>query len=188
MPATHLQLQNQLLIAMPSMMDPRFSKTVSVIARHTDEGCLGLVINKPSETSLADLFDHLDIHPDDHSFKDVNVFNGGPVQPEQGFVLHNTDEEWESTLKITQDLAVTTSRDILIDIACHEGPDKYIVCLGCASWEAGQIESELLENTWLTCDIDADIIFDTPIEKRWYAASELLGIDMRLMSGASGHA
>lgn len=188
MPANNLQLQNQLLIAMPGMMDSRFSKSVSVIARHTEDGSLGLVINQQTKTSLADLFEHLNIESDDESFKTTRVFNGGPVQPEQGFVLHNTDQEWESTLNITEDLAVTTSRDILDDIALHEGPDKYMVCLGCASWEAGQIERELLENTWLTCETDSAIIFDTPLETRWYAASKLLGIDVRLMSGVSGHA
>lgn len=186
--ATNLQLQNQLLIAMPGMMDSRFSKTVSVIARHTEDGCLGLVINQETETSLADLFEHLKIESQDERFKSIQVYNGGPVQPEQGFVLHNTDQEWESTLTIADDLAVTTSRDILDDIAMHEGPDKYMVCLGCASWEAGQIEREVLENTWLSCETDAGIIFDTPLETRWHAASQLLGIDVRLMSGVSGHA
>ncbi|CAA6822681.1 MAG: UPF0301 protein YqgE [uncultured Thiotrichaceae bacterium] len=188
MPATNLQLQNQLLIAMPGMRDSRFSKSVSVIARHTNDGCLGLVINQRTQTSLADLFEHLNIESDDEFFETVQVFNGGPVQPEQGFVLHNTDQEWESTLNITSDLSVTTSRDILDDIARHEGPEKYMVCLGCASWEAGQIERELLENTWLTCKTDAALIFDAPLETRWHAASQLLGIDVRLMSGTSGHA
>ncbi len=182
-----LQLQNQLLIAMPGMKDPRFEHAVILIARHSADGCFGVTINHPTETTLGELFEHLKI-----SFKSdlasMPVLQGGPVQPEQGFVVHDTDKDWENTLRISDELAITASKDILADISAGQGPDNFILALGCASWSAGQIENELLENTWLSCPTAPSILFNTPFPQRWPSASQLLGFDVRLMPGLAGHA
>ncbi len=183
-----LQLQNQLLIAMPGMGDPRFEQAVILIARHNANGCFGVTINHPTETNLGDLLDHLKIASCNHELASIPVLQGGPVQPEQGFVVHDTDRDWENTLRISDNLAITASKDILADIARGRGPDNYILTLGCASWSAGQIEEEILENAWLSCPIESSIIFSTPFPSRWQNASQLLGFDVRLMSDLAGHA
>lgn len=184
----HLKLQNQLLIAMPGMTDPRFEHSVIVVARHTDQGCFGISINQPSKTALGDLFDHLDISPINTSLNDTPVLTGGPVQPEQGFVLHDSDQHWENTLPISNNLSITASKDILNDIAQEQGPSNFLLTLGCASWTAGQIESEMLENAWLSCPIESAILFNTPYHQRWKNASKTLGVDVSLMTEFSGHA
>ncbi len=184
-----LQLQNQLLIAMPGMGDPRFEHAVILVARHTPEGCFGVTINQPSETTLGDLFNHLKITSNIGSeLASKPMLQGGPVQPEQGFVVHDSDHIWENTLHISDDLAITASKDILADIAIDEGPDNFLLTLGCASWSAGQIESEMLDNAWLSCPTESSILFDTPYPLRWQNSSQLLGIDVRMMSNTIGHA
>ena len=189
MQSENLQLQNQLLIAMPGMGDPRFEHAVILVARHTSGGCFGVTINQPSETSLGDLFKHLNIDTSiDSKLTSRPMLQGGPVQPEQGFVVHDSGRNWDNTLRISDDLAITASKDILADIANGNGPDNFILTLGCASWSPGQIEDEMLENTWLSCPMESSILFDTPFPLRWQTASQLLGVDVRLMSGSVGHA
>ncbi len=184
-----LQLQNQLLIAMPGMGDPRFEHAVILIARHTPEGCFGVTINQPSETSLGDLFKHLKIPTTASSeLTSEPMLQGGPVQPGQGFVVHDSERNWENTLRISDNLAITASKDILADIAAEQGPENFFLTLGCASWSAGQIEREMLDNAWLSCPIESSILFDTPLPLRWQNSSQLLGFDVRLMSDSSGHA
>lgn len=184
-----LQLQNQLLIAMPGMADKRFEHAVILVARHNSEGCFGVVINQPTETRLGDLFDHLKVSSTKNNhLTEMPVLKGGPVQPEQGFVVHDSDRTWENTLTISDNLAVTASKDILTDIANDEGPENFVLTLGCASWSKGQIEAEILDNTWLSCPTEASIIFDMPYPLRWQNSSQSLGIDVRLMSDMSGHA
>ena len=183
-----LQLQNQLLIAMPGMGDPRFKHTVILIARHNGDGCFGVAINQPSKTYLGDLFKHLKIPSKDVALSSVPVLQGGPVQPEQGFVVHDSEKSWENTLRISDDLAVTASKDILLDIANGSGPTNFVLALGCVSWSAGQIEQEMLDNSWLSCPTESSIIFDTPYPLRWQNSSLSLGIDVRLMSDSAGHA
>ena len=182
------QLQNQLLIAMPGMGDPRFEHAVILIARHNEDGCFGIAINQPSKTSLGDLFKHLKIPSADTALADVSVLQGGPVQPEQGFVVHDSYESWENTLRIAEGLAVTASKDILSDIAHARGPDNFVLALGCVSWSAGQIEKEMLDNAWLSCPVESSIIFDMPYPLRWQNSSKSLGIDVRFMSDSAGHA
>jgi len=188
-------LQSQLLIAMPSMGDPTFKQTVTLICQHNEEGCFGLTINRPIQITLDELFDQLHIETQNTKMKSEIALKGGPVQPDQGFVIHdsvlnadNSRKTWENTLKINDDLAVTASRDILFDIAKGEGPKNYLLALGCASWTAGQIEQEVLDNAWLNCPSDNKILFDTPYEKRWNSAIDTLGFDVNLISHTAGHA
>jgi len=193
-------LQSQLLIAMPGLDDPYFKKSVTLICQHDENGCFGLTINKPMEISFDEIFKQLNIETNDdnshqpsesdssqHSNKPSSVIRGGPVQAEQGFVIHDSQKQWENTMLIDEALAVTASSDILIDIAAGKGPENYLLALGCASWTAGQIESEIMENSWLNCPIDKDILFEMPFAQRWQGAADTLGINLHSMSGASGH-
>jgi putative transcriptional regulator len=183
-----LQLQNQLLIAMPGMADRRFEHAVILIARHNPDGCFGVVINQPTNTLMGDLFEHLKISSLDTNLAAMPVLKGGPVQPEQGFVVHDSDRVWENTLRISDNLAVTASKDILTDIASGQGPENFVLTLGCVSWSRGQIEEEMMDNTWLSCPTESSIIFDMPYPQRWQNSSRSLGIDVSLMSDTSGHA
>ncbi|MCK5725384.1 MAG: YqgE/AlgH family protein [Thiotrichaceae bacterium] len=188
MSENHFKLQNQLLIAMPGMSDPQFEHNVILVARHTDQGCFGLCINQPSETNLGDLFEHLNIDVMDSNINHKQILKGGPVQPEQGFILHDSDQRWENTLPVSNELAVTASKDILKDIADNKGPSNFLLILGCASWTAGQIEAEMLDNVWLTCPVESNILFEVPFHRRWKEASKTLGVDVSLMTEFSGHA
>ncbi|HIH98196.1 MAG TPA: YqgE/AlgH family protein [Thermoplasmata archaeon] len=180
-------LQSQLLIAMPSMGDPYFEHSVTLICQHNNDGCFGLTINRPIEITIDELFDQLDIPTEDSLVKGIPALRGGPVQIEQGFIIHDTDRQWENTLSICDDLAVTASRDILFDIAKGEGPDNFLLTLGCASWAPGQMEEEIMNNSWLNCPVDKQIIFDTPYEKRWKGAADTLGFDVNIISDVAGH-
>jgi len=184
-----LNLQNQLLIAMPGISDKRFKHAVSLIARHDDSGCFGLVLNDVTNTTLGDLFNHLKIDNNHDDICSILVREGGPVQLGQGFVLHDGEKDWENTIRIKSNLAITASKDILADIALRKGPQNFEVMLGCASWSAGQIEEELLNNTWLTCQATHQLIFDiSPAEEHWKNASAFLGIDISLIATTAGHA
>ncbi len=188
-------LQSQLLIAMPAMGDPTFKQTVTLICQHNADGCFGLTINRPIQITLDELFGQLNITTEDAVVKGELALKGGPVQPDQGFVIHdavpnddNSAKTWENTLTINDSLAVTASRDILFDIAKGEGPQHYLLALGCASWTAGQIEQEVLDNAWLNCPSDNKILFDTPYERRWNSAIDSLGFDVNSISHTAGHA
>ena len=179
---------NQFLIAMPALADPNFHQSVTFICEHNEDGALGIVINQPTDIRLGELLDHLDIQTDDTSVADNPVYNGGPVEMERGFVLHQPVGEWEGSLEIADGLALTTSSDILRAIAEGHGPRRYLVALGYAGWDAGQLEQEMADNAWLTSPANPDIIFDTPVQNRWRAAAEQLGVDLDLLSGGAGHA
>lgn len=184
-------LSNQFLIAMPGLMDPNFHHTVTYICSHDADGALGLVINRPLELSLGELLQHLQITLADSSALYANkVFAGGPVQPEQGFVLHTPHGQWDSTLKINDDIGLTTSRDILQAAGelQEQAPQRFLLALGYAGWGAGQLEREMVENAWLSGPADTRVIFDTPISERWAAAAALLGVDLALLSSDAGHA
>ena len=186
---TASDLKNQFLIAMPCMGDPNFNHTVTLICQQSHEmGAFGLIINRPSGLTLGDLFKQLNINIEDPSMAIIPALTGGPVQPEQGFVLHDTHKKWESTLSITDELALTSSRDILVDIAKGEGPKHFLLALGCAGWAPGQLEKEIQENTWLTCPATDNILFDLPYKRRWQGAADTLGIDLNLLSNVAGHA
>lgn len=181
-------LSDHFLIAMPSLEDPNFHQSVAYLCEHNAEGGLGIIINRPTEVTLGELLEHLELEPVDAETASRTVYMGGPVQPERGFVLHPPGGEWDSTLEVSPSVAVTTSRDILAAIAEGRGPERYLVALGYAGWEAGQLEDELADNAWLTGPADPEIIFNRDTGDRWRAAAALLGVDMTLLSGDAGHA
>jgi putative transcriptional regulator len=184
-------LTNQLLVAMPSLEDPNFAHSVTLICEHTDKGALGIVVNRPMSMGLGEVFQQLDLHTDDAALREQPVLRGGPVHQDRGFVLHAPADgapEWDATLKVSRTLHVTTSRDILGSMARGEGPRPAIVALGYAGWEGGQLEDEIRSNAWLTVPADEAILFATPFEQRWHAAVRLLGIDFERLSSQAGHA
>jgi len=187
---------------MPSLTDPQFNGTVIYLAEHTPSGAMGLVVNRPSEMSLATLFDRIDLPPANpeaisvHRAKlrygpigDEIVYLGGPVQTDRGFVLHEPVGKWNSTLVLNDVTGLTSSRDILEAAACGRGPDRIFVSLGYAGWGEGQLDQELAANAWLTVPAtDTSLIFDIPVDQRFAYAFRLLGIDPLHFSGAAGHA
>ncbi len=181
-------LTNQLLIAMPGMADPNFSTTVTLICEHNDEGALGIVINRPLDLTLAGLFEQLDVEDPDPDAAGRPVLMGGPVGPERGFVLHNPGLKYENSLAVSDDIHLTLSRDVIDAMASGRGPQQSLVALGYAGWEAGQLESEMLANSWLNVPATPDIVFDTPFGDRWMAAARILGIDISQISPDAGHA
>lgn len=181
-------LSSQLLIAMPNMEDPTFFHGVTLICEHNPDGAIGIMVNRRSETTVAELLSQLDLVCEDDAVNQVLVYNGGPVHPERGFVLHNSDKKYEATLQVSNDIYLTSSRDVLEDISRCEGPSKYLVALGYAGWSAGQLEGELVDNSWLNADVDSQIVYKLPIEQRWNASAALLGIDINALSSVSGHA
>ncbi len=184
----HTSLTNHFLIAMPALQDPNFARSVTYICQHGEEGALGIMINRPLNIGLEELLESMNITADHPGAGHQAVFAGGPVHPEQGFVLHQPPGEWSSTLRVSDQISVTTSQDIIEAIARDKGPEKYLIALGYAGWGGGQLEEELAANSWLSGPVDAGIIFDTPPEQRWEAAATLLGVDLSLLSNDVGHA
>ncbi|HEX5356823.1 MAG TPA: YqgE/AlgH family protein [Aquabacterium sp.] len=189
---TPINLTNQFLIAMPGMKDGNFAGTVVYMCEHNDKGALGLVINKPIDINLRNLFEKVDLSLERPDLATRPVFFGGPVQTERGFVLHESlDAEgghYNSTLKITDGLEMTTSRDVLEALSNGAGPRKVFITLGYSGWSAGQLEEELGRNGWLNVDAEPEIIFNTPVEQRYDKALSLLGIDRNFLMGEAGHA
>lgn len=181
-------LKHHFLIAMPGLADPNFSHTVTYICEHNDEGAMGIVINRPTDLTLGEVLDHVGIEPGRKVDTDATVFDGGPVQKEHGFVLHSPVGAWESSLPVTEGIAVTTSRDILRALAHGEGPASFLFALGYAGWGAGQLEEEMAANAWLSGPANAHVLFETAAEQRWAAAAALLGVDVNLLSNQIGHA
>lgn len=181
-------LKNQLLIAMPNLQDPNFSRTVTYICEHGEHGAMGIVLNRPTELRLADVLRHMDIAEDLGAAGEQIVYLGGPVEEERGFVLHTDGAVWDSTLPVEDDISITTSKDILEAMARGEGPTRTLVALGYAGWGAGQLEQELQQNAWLSVPTDKSILFDLPPDQRWEAAARLLGVDVNLLSSEAGHA
>ena len=181
-------LANQLLIALPALSDPQFARSVALVCQHDDDGAMGVVVNRPSEYTLGEVLQQMGIDSDDDVLRSQVVLAGGPVHPERGFVLHDGDRMWDSTLEVADNLFLTTSRDILEAIVRGDGPAHAVIALGCAGWGAGQLEQELTENTWLTVPADAELLFGTPLDERWHAAAGRIGIDMANLADYSGHA
>ena len=183
---------NQFLIAMPGMAGEAFAGTVIYLCEHTENGALGLVINKPIDIKLKSLFEKVDLVLDREDISDLPVFFGGPVQSERGFVLHErlSDDggHYSSSLKIPGGLEMTTSRDVLEALASGAGPKKVLITLGYSGWGAGQLEDEMGRNNWINVSAEPGIIFDTPVYQRYEKALSLLGIDPRMLSQAAGHA
>lgn len=211
-------LENQFLIAMPSLGDDYFNKTVTYICEHNGEGAMGLIINMPVNITLHDLLKQIEENDNeastkkaskqktddktpehestptkvkgillDHSLEQL-VLSGGPIAQNRGFVLHRTQSGWKSSLALSDDIMITTSKDILMALGTSAAPEQFMVTLGYAGWGPGQLEAELKTNSWLTIDADSDILFNTPIEQRWQKATEKLGINIAHLSPDIGHA
>ncbi len=180
-------LKDHFLIAMPSLIDPNFYHSVTYIIEHNEEGAMGMVINQPLEVDLNSLFKHLEIEIEDGFMGNKKVMAGGPVQIERGFIIHSPLGDWDSSLIINSDVAVTTSKDILMAISKGEGPKDIEIVLGYAGWTAGQLDQEILDNSWLSVPANPEILFCTPPEHRWKAAAQLLGIDTSQLSSEDRH-
>lgn len=181
-------LADHFLIAMPALEDPNFQRSVTLICQHDANGAMGIVINRAADYTLAELLAQMELATDAVAGAGQPLVAGGPVQPDRGFVLHDDPREWNSTLRFGRGLAVTTSRDILVAMAGGEGPENVLVALGYAGWTAGQLESELAENSWLTVPADHDILFRRPLDQRWQAAAFSAGVDLARLTGYAGHA
>jgi putative transcriptional regulator len=191
MASGRIDLTNQFLIAMPGMADDTFAGSVVYLCEHNERGALGLVINKPIDIKLKNLFEKVELTLDSEELAEQPVYFGGPVQTERGFVLHEKLGEggaYSSTMSVPGGLEMTTSRDVLEAMSHGGGPKKVLVTLGYSGWQAGQLEDELGRNGWLTVDADPTVIFDTPIEQRYDRALSLLGFDPRMLSQEAGHA
>jgi putative transcriptional regulator len=191
--AQRIDLTNQFLIAMPGMADDLFSGSVVYLCEHNEKGALGLVINKPIDITLKNLFDRVELSLDREELAQLPVYFGGPVQTERGFVLHEAQADSEahlynSTLTVPGGLSMTTSKDVLEALSNGAGPSRVLVTLGYSGWDAGQLEEEIGRNGWLTVNADPQVIFDTPTEQRYQRALSLLGFDPRMLSSDVGHA
>ncbi len=180
-------LKNQFLVALPGLQDGLFAQSITYICEHDENGAMGIVINRPLDMNMSDIFSFLEIDTADDG-RDALVFAGGPVNTDRGFVLHPTGgREWESTMNVGPSLSLTTSMDVLRAIAAGEGPAQALIALGYAGWSAGQLEDEIQRNAWLSVPGDDDIIFHTPFQQRFKAALAKLGIDESQLSLVAGH-
>ncbi|MCK5896766.1 MAG: YqgE/AlgH family protein [Cocleimonas sp.] len=183
-----LSLKNHLLIAMPNTHDATFDRTVTLVCVNDSKGSFGITINRPTNITVGDVFKKLNLSTDNTDLSQQKAFSGGPLGSAQGFVLHDTDRRWESTMIISEDLAVTSSRDILHDIIKGNGPTNFLLTLGCNNWNPQQLEEEMMSNAWLTCPVKNSILFELPYQQRWEAAANSLGVNLSLMSTEVGHA
>ena len=181
-------LTNHFLIAMPAMADPNFARTLTYVAEHNEQGALGIIVNRPIDMTLASLFERIDLPLESEALAAQPVYFGGPVQTDRGFVLHRPAGQWHSTLKVTEEIGLTSSRDILQSLGQSGEPHQVLVSLGYSGWAAGQLEHELGENAWLTVPADLTIVFDLPPEERLAAAMHSLGVDFTNLSDVAGHA
>jgi putative transcriptional regulator len=186
--STDNSLTNQLLVAMPWFSDPNFGQSVTLICEHSDKGALGIVLNKPLPMKLGEVLTQMHLAPSTAEIGERAVLRGGPLYQDRGFVLHRPGGKWDSSHRISDQIQVTTSRDVLAAIASGEGPKDAFIALGYASWEAGQLEREMTDNAWLTVPMDERIVYELPFEQRWAAAWQLLGIDSASVSLVAGHA
>ena len=184
----NFDLTDHFLIAMPNMEDPNFSRTVTYVCVHNDEGALGIVINRPMSVALNEVFTQMNIECKAQNTREQNIFDGGPVHQDRGFILHRPPGEWDSSIQVNADIAVSTSRDILEAIGKGQGPQDALVALGYAGWGAGQLEFEMGENAWLSGPAQHEIIFNAPPENRWRLAAAAMGVDIESLSGDVGHA
>ncbi len=183
-----INLTHHFLIAMPNMADPYFSKTLTYICEHNDQGALGIVVNRPIDMTLQALFERLSLSMSDPALSEAPIYFGGPVQTDRGFVLHEPAGNWQSTLRVGEAIGLTTSKDILEAVGRGEGPKRMLVTLGYAGWSPGQIEQELSQNAWLTVAAKDAILFDIPAEERLPQAMQLLGVDYAKLQDEAGHA
>jgi len=181
-------LVNQYLLATPSIKDPLFASSMVYMCDHSEEGSMGMVINHLSDQTLDSIFQQLKINCSDQHVRDIPVFIGGPVNLQQGFVLHTPSNHWEKTLHINKDICLTSSKDILQAIANKQGPEKFIVLLGFSGWSAGQLEEELQSNAWLTALSSERITFNSDVDQKWQMAFDTLGFNLDKLSPTSGNA
>jgi len=187
---TH-NLRNNLLIAMPAMADPNFFRSVTYLCEHNADGAMGIMINQPLKLSLHDIALQIGFSQDSINAEctKIPIYDGGPVCNDRGYILHTPHGEWQSSLKISKNVSLTTSQDILDAIINGENtPEKYIIALGYAGWGEGQLEAEIADNAWLTGPSDNTILFDSPVSERWSASTQLLGFNMSNLSNDIGHA
>ncbi|RUO30175.1 YqgE/AlgH family protein [Aliidiomarina sanyensis] len=186
---TFSSLQNHFLIAMPGLDDPFFHRTVTYVCEHNEEGAMGLIINQPVGLTVASLLEQIEIQvPPSKALELAQVLTGGPVATDRGFVLHTPQKGWRSSLQLGDDIMITTSKDILESFGSDKAPPHFILTLGYAGWEAGQLEQEIADNSWLTIPADAELMFHTPTADRWSKAAERLGFDIAQLSSEAGHA
>jgi putative transcriptional regulator len=186
--ASSASLKGQLLVAMPGLSDPNFYRTVTCVSEHTAQGAVGIVINQMHAALKAGLiFEELGL-TSTKAATQLPIYIGGPVHSNELFVLHGPPCDWEGSLTIRPELALSNSEDILAAIARGEGPEAFLISLGCAGWGPGQLEYEFKENVWLNCPYDAAITFDLPVDQRWMASMKRIGIDPALLSADAGHA
>jgi putative transcriptional regulator len=195
--ADTINLTHHFLIAMPGLEDASFSRSVVYLCEHSSRGALGLVINKPTDINLRNLFEKVDLPLGRDELAGTPVLQGGPVQTERGFVLHEAvvaeggdpaESVYASTMTIPGGLEMTTSKDVLEALSHGAGPKRVLVTLGYSGWGAGQLEDEMKRNSWINVGAQPEIIFDTPVEQRYDKALSLLGIDARMLSQEAGHA
>lgn len=186
-----MNLTNHFLVAMPSMKDPYFQRSVIYICEHNQHGAMGIMINAPIDITVGGMLQKVEIVAKQaqmgESLKQP-VHNGGPVAEDRGFILHQPKDDYQSSIKMTDELIMTTSKDILAVLGTDDEPEQYLVALGYSGWEPGQLESELADNSWLTMEADPNIIFETPVQDRWQSAVQSLGIDAAHLSTQAGHA
>lgn len=181
-------LANNLLVAMPSLADGHFAQSVTLVCEHSDKGALGIVLNKPLDMKLGDVLAQMKLDATEPKTAELPVLRGGPVHTDRGFVLHRPGGAWDSTHKISEQVQVTTSRDVLAAIARGEGPRDAFIALGYAGWEPGQLEQEILDNAWLSLPVNEQLIYEVPFEQRWQAAWQMLGVHSSRVSLVAGHA
>lgn len=185
---SQLDLSHHFLIAMPAMTDPMFAKSLTYVCEHNEQGALGIVVNRPINLTLGELFSQIKMPLNVKELEEMSVHFGGPVQTDRGFVLHEQSGEWQSTMKVKDRVALTTSKDILEAVGLGTGPQHILVTLGYAGWSQGQLEHELSQNAWLSVPANEHILFELSAEERLPAAMALLGVDYATLSGDSGHA
>ncbi len=181
-------LRDHFLLAMPQLQDPHFGGSLTYLCEQNAQGALGLIVNKPLSLTFAELMEQMNIANTSDLHADQPIYRGGPIHGDRGFVLHTGSPIWKACLPISEKLSLTTSLDILEALAKGKGPKHFLIALGCAGWEAGQLEQELLDNTWLTCEANETLLFATPNEERLTGAAATLGINLNLMTGQAGHA
>ena len=183
-----LDLTNQFLIAMPTLEDPNFARTVTYVCAHNEDGAMGIVINRPLNLELGEVLSQMQMEASDPLISSQIVYQGGPVHRDRGFIIHRPARDFGSTIKISDDIAISTSREILDAISRGDGPPDTLVALGYAGWGAGQLEHEMQQNAWLSGPASVDLIFHAPPAQRWEQAAASLGVDLGLLSSDVGHA
>ena len=180
-------LQNHFLLAMPSLSDPYFERSLVYLCEHNEEGAMGLVVNIPVDMSLDAMLTQLKLAPPPSPELKQPVLQGGPVHADRGFVLHSFRPGFNSTLQGGDELMVTTSKDILETLGTEQAPDHWLVALGYAGWSAGQLEQELVDGAWLVIPPNPDLVFKTPIHQRWQQAAASIGVNPIHLSSDIGH-